>query len=224
METGHINRYLEEADDEGSWAISYADMITVLLGFFAIFFSFDYGGDKSAALDQSLLFSLTTEKIEGPSSALSGSNQELSEIDGFVIEKIDDFRHIVIFKDLSFFSSGKTEVLPNAEKSLKEFANRFIPFAGKYRLKIHSFTDPRPVSQRTTQSRGFRDNLELSTLRSVSVFRKLQEAGVLNSKIEIVGSGVISENILEKYFSLKNEKESYDYMRTVMIVIEREKE
>ena len=54
------NRIHSEEDSEGTWAISYGDMITLLLSFFVIFYNadfkakkieitrFDYKGEKAA--------------------------------------------------------------------------------------------------------------------------------------------------------------------------------
>ena len=45
-------------DTEGSWAISYGDMITLLLGFFILFFSLDPAEKKESKISQSLLVTM----------------------------------------------------------------------------------------------------------------------------------------------------------------------
>ncbi len=51
----------EEADSEGSWAISYGDMVTLLLCFFILFFTIDPKKDQTSALQQALLSVLLKE-------------------------------------------------------------------------------------------------------------------------------------------------------------------
>jgi flagellar motor protein MotB len=51
-----------EIDTEGSWAISYGDMITLLLSFFIIFFSTDQEKDRMKAMESALLVALGNDK------------------------------------------------------------------------------------------------------------------------------------------------------------------
>ncbi|MBL7686769.1 MAG: hypothetical protein JNJ49_01955, partial [Bdellovibrionaceae bacterium] len=45
----------EEADSEGSWAISYGDMVTLLLCFFILFFTVNPNKDQTESVQQELL-------------------------------------------------------------------------------------------------------------------------------------------------------------------------
>ena len=52
----------EEVDAEGSWAISYGDMITVLLAFFVMFFSVDFKDEEKELINSSLIESLASRE------------------------------------------------------------------------------------------------------------------------------------------------------------------
>jgi flagellar motor protein MotB len=61
----------EHVDTEGSWAVSYGDMITLLLSFFVLFFSVDHEKTRKKGLEQSLILSLAPPPPEagrGPNS------------------------------------------------------------------------------------------------------------------------------------------------------------
>ncbi len=56
MRSGHASA---EVDSEGSWAISYGDMVTLLLTFFILFFSLDSTPQKYTAIQDALVSALT---------------------------------------------------------------------------------------------------------------------------------------------------------------------
>jgi len=164
-----------EVDSEGSWAISYGDMVTLLLTFFIIFFSHDkFQMQKALHLD-------VMERRNQASRDIASVLEKSS----FVAEKVKDDvdgtihhegqRVIVEFSGVSFFKSASTDLSPKAQKALTQFMSSYSPYIGKYNIGIRAFTDPRKV--RSDHVR-FQDNLELSALRSVSVMRFFQKNGI----------------------------------------------
>ena len=74
-------------DTEGSWAISYGDMITLLLGFFILFFSLDPADKKESKISQSLLVTMQSldkeaAKQAARESAQNGYGQQNGKRDG----------------------------------------------------------------------------------------------------------------------------------------------
>lgn len=223
-----------DGDDEGTWAISYGDMITLLLSFFVIYFSFDFKEVKEEKLENEVFQSmnqLSLIKAEDTSAYKSIAKDVAVNTDGifsnsdYVIEKVSPGQFVVVFKNTSFFRSGSLRIKKEAREKLAEFAKVYLPYSGKYRVKVKAFTDRTPVIIRSKGKLKFSDNLELSTLRSLNVMRYLSKKGVPLRRIEISGTGVISKNF-EKYLGInKNEDNTRKALsRTVALVIKRDED
>ena len=144
-------KYHLEEDSEGSWAISYGDMITLLLSFFVIFFTTDLKKEKVHNLNNYMSFAMEELKEipsdilrVGERASLKFDKDELSGLDIKVQQSNDQV--IVSFGRFSFFKSGHTEVSEDGIEILKKFAAKYLPFAGTYSLSIKGFTDKVKVS------------------------------------------------------------------------------
>jgi chemotaxis protein MotB len=219
--------HLEEEVSEGSWAISYGDMITLLLSFFVLFFTTNPEADKVKKLNSFVSFSLDEMKPFTPirpENKTNAVNQSIPKINGLDIKVSNVGDQIVVtFGSYSFFDSGKTEVREEAIKVLQRFSDRLIPFVGNYRISVKAFTDKRKVSE--INLRRYKDNLELSALRSISAMRVLQKSGIPLARMQIAGAGEMNavESIIPKADALTSE-EINNISRTVVIVISPEKE
>ena len=182
-----------ELDTDGSWAISYGDMITVLLAFFVMFFSVDFQKEKEELINSSLIDSLTSKEII---TKMKFSNKELlkglDQESAVEVQQLDKDNILVFFKGKSFFKSGKTKILEEMKKLIDDFAVRVGPFLGEYKIIVQSYTDSNPVSP----GRRYRDNTELAMLRSLSIMRYLQKLDIDSDRIEITGKGILNEKIL----------------------------
>jgi chemotaxis protein MotB len=232
-----------EEDSEGSWAVSYGDMITLLLSFFVIFYNADFKAKKIESLNHHLSFDLENLKPHLTGSSTASASTKPNEkakttksketvgsgsilVDGFSDYNIKvhevDQNLVVTFGNISFFDSGSIEVKKDTIEILKLFTSKYLPYAGKYQLSIKGFTDRKPVRK---DRRNYKDNLELSVLRAVSAMRHLQKAGIPLNRMEIAGVGELRtiEKIIPKSNQL-NQKELDALSRTVMLVIKPEKE
>jgi len=204
------NSHAEVSDSHGSWAISYGDMITLLLTFFILYFSVDDQKGAPPKLDATLLSALTQMDIKAEerktASGLDGALKDRPLRVGTLDDKgIIEFEAppvggkihkmgsqlILEFPEISFFEFGKVEVNTAGEKSLKRFAQLYTPFAGQNRLGIRAFTDDRPV--KPEPGKRFQDNLELSALRSVATMRVLEKAGIPLGLMRLGGWGELSQ-------------------------------
>lgn len=205
---------------EGSWAISYGDMITLLLSFFVLFFSMDFKKNAEKKLDENLL-----GMFEGKSLVVD-SKKELTEklVDSDVgIVQVADGTFLLFFKNVSFFNSGEVELTKAGKEKLDKFYEKYITMASKYKIKAFSYTDGKPVKR--LQTRAFKDNLELSVLRSLSAVRHLNKIGVPSRRLEITGSGEMSSRMLGLLELDKlNKKERDAYSRTISIVLTRDED
>jgi flagellar motor protein MotB len=222
------NYALEEVESEGSWAISYGDMITLLLSFFVIFFTTDLQKEKVHKLNDYMSFSMEDLK-QIPSEILKRGEKSTSMFDKKELEGLDvkiqqaNNKIMVSFGRFSFFKSGQTDVRPEGIVILKKFVDKYIPYAGTYSLSIKGFTDKKRVS--SINNRRYKDNLELSALRSISAMRVMQASGIPLNRMEIAGAGelhLIDELIPE--IKAASDSEKNEYSRTIIIVISPEKE
>jgi len=215
---------LGHEDTEGSWAISYGDMITLLLSFFVIFFSFDFNEEKEKKLEESAMKNIALidtykDKNNGIQENQSTSIEDLNEITTLV-KKEKEGKFVVFFKGANFFESGKTSVNEYGKILLGKFIEKYTPYAGKFRVKIQAFTDDRPVS---SKEHRFKDNVELSALRSISVLRYLQNNGIPLNRVEIGGKGIMSKKALETLgLQTTNISELRKMSRTIALVLYRE--
>ena len=212
------SKYLNVNENhEGSWAISYGDMITLLLSFFVIFFSFDFSKEKELKLQESAIRDIASTENDLSENALAQGDQVISDLTSVHMDQKG--RIFVIFEGMSFFKSGKTDVRVEAKSILDQFAKKYMPYSGKYRIKIQAFTDSTPVSSR----HRYKDNIELSALRSISVMHYLKAKGIPKRRMEIGGKGILSKKAKEVFGINELDKEiQKELSRTIAIILYRE--
>lgn len=226
-----LHRAEEVVDTEGTWAISYGDMITLLLSFFVLYFTVDPTAEKAAELQKSLITNLENMAAPQDDAKPSGVRVHLgeeaaSDVDEKILAKLGAKVHqvgqrvIVEFPGVSFFEVGKIKVRQDAIQALGSFAKLYMPYAGQYHLGIRAFTDTRPVIP--YKSRKFSDNLELSALRSVATMRVLQKKGIPLHRMKLSGLGEfeITPEELKAAGIDWQDKDPRDLARKVVLVIE----
>jgi flagellar motor protein MotB len=217
----------DEVDSEGSWAISYGDMVTLLLSFFILFFNLD---PATKAIQQKIkadtamqstvlnVFDPTMERTLAKTTAAGEANLDeavrAADWKGKVF--VEGERIIIDFTDISFFNSAQTDVTEAGKKALRQFSEKFLPYAGRHVVSIRAFTDGRAVRHRP--GRRFKDNLELSALRSISAMRQMQTAGIPIHLMRIAGHGELLNFNKTERKAAKGKAEAFE--RRVMLVIE----
>lgn len=196
-----------EIDSEGTWAISYGDMVTLLLTFFIVFFSINPNDQE-------------TEYRNGVRMAL------LKHLQGHEDHSVayDQGNHILVeFPGISFFDSGKIELTAEGRQTLQDFAKTYLPYAGQYKVGIRAFTDHKKINPK--KNHRFKDNLELSALRSISTMRILQGSGIPLERLNVGGYGelTITANELNKIGpELRAPASTLDLARKIVLVIQPE--
>lgn len=241
----NISKTQELVDSEGSWAISYGDMVTLLLAFFVLFFTVNPNEERKELLQETLLLELSetstiTRKISSadlsqPKTTSSSDiavgvavKEEATNIDEKILKSWSGKvyksgqRIIVDFPNTSFFHLGKEDVNNDGMKALKEFVEVYMPYAGQYTLGIRAYTDTRKVMN----GRRFRDNLELSALRSISTMRILSTLGIPMDKMKLGGYGELQLTIeeLNRLATETGAKDPMSFARKIVLVIEPEVE
>jgi chemotaxis protein MotB len=183
---------VEEVDADGSWAISYGDLITVVLTFFILFFNVNRTTSDSTRLEmqESLVTSLKSTFSE-PKLVSDEKDSAMNALEKSQFVKwggrvYQNGQKIVVeFPGVSFFKVGQTDVTPEAVGVLKQFVKAYEPYMGHNSLSVKAFTDTLTVAP----GRRFHDNLELSALRAISAMRHLQELGIPLHLMRISGQG-----------------------------------
>lgn len=101
----------------------------------------------------------------------------------------DSARGMLRFTSDVTFSSGSFELTSDAKTSISALAKilKDLPSAQQYDLRVVGHTDTQPVSARA--NRVFKNNLELSAFRAISVRNEMISDGMSSNKVEIAGWG-----------------------------------
>jgi chemotaxis protein MotB len=162
-----------ESQHDELWLISYADMLTLLIGFFVLIIA-------SAPL--------TRARFERIAAALSGSQKAApledlrDKVDALVartpalrdkVRTRDDAEGLGIeFKDARLFDSGSAHLRGEAQPAIAEIA-RLLQELPARPVTVEGHTDEVPIS-----TASFHSNWELSSQRAINVLQALQSAGV----------------------------------------------
>ncbi|HOP56490.1 MAG TPA: OmpA family protein, partial [bacterium] len=188
------------------WMTSYGDMVTQILIFFVMLFTFssiDAARFKELAISLQSAFkggvgvleggqSITVETL-GPARAnlaqlTEAMNQimnvvESSGLKGAVETSIDERGLVISIKDSTFFDLGKADLKPRSIEILNKIGVTLKDLPNQIRVEGH--TDNLPIN--TPQ---FPSNWELSTARATTVVRYLVEkVGLSPNKMSAAGYG-----------------------------------
>lgn len=212
-------------DSEGTWAVSYGDMVTLLLTFFIVFFSLDPNEEK-VEKRKSLNLALVNELQRLPANIeKEQSSHGQAKIDTKIVEQLNGKVHeygdrlLVEFPEVSFFNSGEVVLTQQGAQSLRLFMRKYLPYAGQYKVSIQAFTDARKVQQK--KGRRFKDNLELSALRAISAMRTLQKEGLPLAQMEVAGFGEM-KSTTEHLAEINKSEKHLELSRKVVLVIKPE--
>jgi len=194
-----------EVDYGGSWLITYSDMITIVLCFFIVFFTFTA---EEASMLETIKDSLTT-KVDGLSqenqklkeekdslySLLLKENDQLDSSQSFLdflkannlmesIYIIEGNKGMVIrFKDGVMFDRGQASISDGGYGILSEIADKIKDIPNL--IVIEGFTDNIPI-----KTSEFPSNWELSVARAIGVARfMIDDMGIPEERISVSGFG-----------------------------------
>lgn len=180
------------AHDESNWLVSYADMMTLLFGFFVLMYSFSkIDEDKFEVVRKDLVkyFGGTLKESAGASNMKKILDAELSKMmgeGGFndkVSIKIKNNYIQMNFESQLIFSAGSAELTADSAKIVDRIAQELkkLPIED---IEVEGHTDIDAIN-----SPIFPSNWELSTARSSRIVRRLNENGLDDKKMSAVGYG-----------------------------------
>lgn len=166
--------------DEG-WLLSYADLITNLLVFFAMLLG---ASEISRARMQEIAAELSGE--EAPASLASIQEEIDARIEARGLQELirtdltDDGLKLSMNSGL-MFDSGSAVIRGEQEPVLDGMLELLVPYGDRYLFAIEGHTDSRPFGD------GMRTNWELSTDRANAVRARLQVLGLDRERIRVEG-------------------------------------
>ena len=171
-----INAPAEPQQDE-LWLISYADLLSLLVGFFILIIAAvplrqaafekiaaSISGSKSAPLQQ------LRQRVED----LVAKNPELRDR---VVARDDAEGLGIEFKDALLFDSGSADIRAEGRRAIAEVARLLDTLPGRPVL-VEGHTDDVPI-----RTPHFRSNWELSSQRAINVLAALEAGGVPRDRL-----------------------------------------
>ncbi len=190
------NFYKEnKIDYSASWLITYSDMITIILCFFIVFFTF-------SAKENSMLHEIKNtldqenkalkDEQESLMNLLFGNSKDKEDFLSFLKENnLDDSIDIIEntsgitirFKDSVLFPSGKADISREGNLILSEIAKNLKKIDNK--IVVEGHTDNRPI-----KNSKYPSNWELSVDRAIYVAKYLiDDEGIDKNRISVSGFG-----------------------------------
>ncbi len=168
--------------DEG-WLLSYADLITNLLIFFAMLLA---AAQISRTKMQQIAESISG--VEQPAS-LSSIQKELEDrveqegLQELVRTDLTDDGLKVSLNSGMVFDSGSAEIRPDQIATLDRMLLTVVPYGNQYAFAIEGHTDHTPI----VGGGAYASNWELSTGRANAVRGRLEGVGVDQGRIRVEG-------------------------------------
>ncbi len=168
--------------DEG-WLLSYADLITNLLIFFAMLLA-------AAEISRTKMQRITEDitGVEAPES-LASIQDELDAriaaegLEELVHTQLGDAGLAVSLNSGMVFASGSAEIRPDQLATLDQMLSTLVPYAGRYTFAVEGHTDATPI----VGGGPYASNWELSTARANAVRGRLAGVGVEERRVRVEG-------------------------------------
>ncbi len=188
MKRRQQNSGLDEAEEDQEWLLTYSDMITLLLAFFAMLIAVS---QTDIALWEQMKQGMRSdvagkEKVETPLAEIK------LDLDSLLVEERDQgLVGVVLDKDgikLSFnssslYNSGDAILLPSGERIINKVtqALNFLNYY-QFRVDVEGHTDNVPIS-----TARFPSNWELSVARASEVVKFFIREGINGDRLKASG-------------------------------------
>jgi len=170
----------EGSGQDDLWLISYADLLTLLIGFFVLLVAVS---PVKLSRFEKLAASISGQRPP-PLEELREKVDRLveeSKLEGRVVTREDAEGLGIELKDALLFDSGSAIIRPEGRAAISDVA-RLVRDLTDRPLIIEGYTDEVPIA--TPQ---FRSNWELSSQRAINVLEALEASGVAHSRMSVRG-------------------------------------
>lgn len=177
----------QEEESESNWLMSYADMMTLLVGFFVMllaFSSLDFKKYEKLKQETTKVFGGEYKvPFEEVSKTLKDVVKAQKLQDQVVFEESEEGITIT-FRGALFFASGSSELQPKALNLLEKVVPVIQKKGKNFGIIIEGHTDDSPIV-----TKRFPSNWELSSVRACTVLRLFEENGFPSKKMQALGWG-----------------------------------
>lgn len=179
-----------EAADESNWLISYADMMTLLCGFFIMLFSMaNLDEPKYDSFKQAMSAQFGGEYVAPDSKSIEKIITQVLQdlgVERQVLLETDPTGIMVTFQSTLFFDTLGTEVKPDGKillsKLIDEVISRQKELQKNYRIVVEGHADSRQILGGI-----YPTNWELSAARAARVVRLFLERGFEAKDLVAIG-------------------------------------
>lgn len=188
----HLQEHEHEmAHDESNWLVSYADMMTLLFGFFVLMYSMSRFDNSKFDLVRKEIAQYFGGNVKTESAVLLAEQKLINilkgsgEMNGVEISRGPEENQLLLkFDGEVLFESGAIEVKDQAKPILRKAVSALRSVGSLSKINIEGHTDNDPI-----QSGYVKSNWELSSLRAGSVVRYFEESGLDSKLMSAVGYG-----------------------------------
>jgi chemotaxis protein MotB len=174
-------------EGEGPWLISYADLMTLLMGFFALIASFSTPDVKKFEEVKKSAAERFQGEYKEPYKELEGQvkealKQQIAEGKVKVTRASDGVS--IKFEGKSLFNSGEFVVQPEGAETVHAITKTIQSEIGKFKVVVEGHTDNVPITHPIIAS-----NWELSAIRAARIAQLMVTDGFKNEQVTIQGWG-----------------------------------
>lgn len=209
---GTEDLYQRFGEEKEAWLLSYADVITMLLCFFMIFYSVE----KKNTVDnfnEVVTFIKEEMGLKGFAQGDLGDVKKMiqnrfGQDKGFISEletlnqdgrrQVLSYTHYVSieFPQGNLFDAGSVKPNKDGMETIMPVLKRLLTYQNKLVVNIVAYTDPTPVKEK--KDRWWKNNQELSALRALEIQKMFFNEGFLEDSVYISGRGVKHNQSIEE--------------------------
>ncbi len=185
----HHEEEQELPHDESNWLVSYADMMTLLFGFFVLMYAFSRVDKEHFAIVSKKVAKYFGGTVRD-NPALENTKKDLQEIlaqstaGGRVQIANVDGKLTLHFEGEVLFDSGSAALREEMRPLMTKITQTIASQGGVSEIRIEGHTDDSPI-----HSLIFPTNWELSAARATRIVRQFTAAGIPESKLVAEGYG-----------------------------------
>ena len=166
-----------EAHDEESWLLTYADTITNLMGFFALLLGLSVmDQSKFKQFTNSVKEQMTNEEV---SNSMEDLRKQLDSVfvkqtaQGVIDINMDRTGIKMVAKNASFFNSGEASLLTDGKAIVETVTKKIKGIPDQFSIDVEGHTDDVPI-----KNERFPSNWELSSARASNVVKYMVNTGI----------------------------------------------
>jgi len=187
-----------QSEESLGWAISYSDLLMVLMSFFIIFFSVEESSQKDVLTEIAISMNKganATNQQTATAAATSQSTKSIVNLESLAtkfdassavyVADVNNRAILLRFPDDSFKNRGYL-LNEDLKKGVNQFVEYVKPFADQVRIIFIGHADSRPLLARTDEL--IRDNFLLSSLRAHEALQLASRLGLGLDNLYIQGN------------------------------------